>query len=403
MKKKEESAGKLKIKWIKTRYQGVYYRVSQGEKVHNGKPDRCFFIRFKKEGRRFMEKAGWQSEGYTPKLAAQIRAERLRMIRHGEELPREKAKIPHFSEMADLYLEWAAENKSRDRDDKSRYEKHLKDPLGKKRLNEISSFHLERLKSELTKKDLAPATVKHCLVLVREIFNKAVEWGKYKGSNPVKGVKLPTLSNQRERFLSHEEADKLLTDLKKVSQSVHDQALLSLHCGLRAGEIFNLRGQDLDFANGLIRIMDSKNKTTRTAFMTEAVKEMLGANLPENPSELIFRDRWHGEPIKNISKTFDRTVDSLGFNKGVEDPRQRVVFHTLRHTFGSWLAIQGTPILTIKELLGHKTLAMSERYAHLTPDMKRKATLALEASFNESRDEKKVIPFAAAKEIPVSQ
>ena len=116
------------------------------------------------------------------------------------------------------------------------------------------------------KKELSLVTLKHCLVLVREIFNKAAQWGKYQGVNPVKGVKLPTLSNRRERFFSHEEADKLLTELKKVSQTVYDQALLSLHCGLRTGEIFNIRGQDLDFQNGIIRIMDPKNRASRTAY-----------------------------------------------------------------------------------------------------------------------------------------
>ena len=82
--------------------------------------------------------------------------------------------------------------------------------------------------------------------------------------------------------------------------------------------------------------------------------------------------------------------------RGLKIPRQWVVFHTLRHTFGSWLAIQGTPILAIKELMGHKTLAMTERYAHLTPDMKRKAALSLEDNFNKSRHREKIIPFEQA-------
>ena len=92
----------------------------------------------------------------------------------------------------------------------------------------------------------------------------------YKGQNPIKNVKLPVLQNQRERFLSHEEADILLNELKKVSSSqLHDMALLSLHCGLRAGEIFNLKGQDLDFENEIINISDPKNKERRKAFMTQ--------------------------------------------------------------------------------------------------------------------------------------
>jgi integrase len=388
-KAKEEVSSKSKNKWERTKYQGVYYRLSEGERVEEGgKPDKCFFIRYKKEGRGIWEKVGWGGDGYSAETAKGIRGERVRAIWHGEELPKEKARIPRFSEMAKIYLEWTKENKSRDKDDRGRYENHLNDPLGKKRLNEISSFDLEKVKSDLIKKELSPATVKHCLVLVREIFNKAIEWGKYKGSNPVKGVKMPTLSNARERFLSHEEADLLLKEIKGVSEAVHDQALLSLHCGLRAGEIFNLRGQDLDFQNGLIRVMDPKNKKSRTAFMTEAVKEMLKERLPDNLNDLIFFDWWHGEKIKLVSRTFARAVENLGFNKGVTDRRQRVVFHTLRHTFGSWLAIQGTPILTIKELMGHKTLAMTERYAHLSPNVKKDATLALEAAFNQSRNGK---------------
>jgi len=389
----------------RTKFPGVYSRRGiQRKGEHRGKPDTAFDISYKKEGRKIWEKVGWKAEGYSAKLASEVRAERLRMIRHGQELPREKAKVPRLSEMWKIYFDWAGENKTRGgRDDLYLYKNHLKEPLAKKRLNEVTSFDLERLKSNLTRKDLSPASVKHILILVREIYNKAGNWGKYQGPNPVKGVKLPTLSNRRERFLSHDEADLLLNELKAVSPSVHDQALLSLHCGLRAGEIFNLRGQDLDFQNGLIRIMDPKNKASRTAYMTQAVKEMLKTRLPENPNDLVFADRWHGEPIKIISKTFDRAIKKLGLNKDVEDPRQKVVFHTLRHTFASWLAIQGTPLLTIKELLGHKTLAMTERYSHLTPDMKKRATLALEESFNASRTGKKVIPLGIAKEAPVTQ
>jgi integrase len=376
---------------VKTKFPGVYLRASEGQRMHGGKADVCFYIRYKNEGRQYLEKVGWQSEGYSAKLATQIRAERLRMIRHGQELPKDKKKIPRFSEMAESYLEWAKENRTREgRVERYRYRVHLEEPLGGKRLNEISSFDLERLKSSLTKKGLASASVKHCLVLVREIFNKAVAWNKYQGPNPIKGVKMPSPNNRRERFLTHEEADFLLGELAKTSKTVHDQALLSLHCGLRAGEIFSLRGQDLDFENGMIRIVDPKNKANRTAYMTESVRNILKERVPGSPTDFVFKDRDHGGKIESVSKTFDRAVKRLGFNNGVTDSRQRVVFHTLRHTFASWLALEGNfggkSILTIKELLGHKTLAMTERYAHPIPDMKKQAVLALEQSFNQKRN-----------------
>ena len=76
----------------------------------------------------------------------------------------------------------------------------------------------------------------------------------------------------------------------------------------------------------------------------------------------------------------------------MKDARRRVVFHTLRHTFASWLAIQGTPLYTIAKLMGHKSISMSERYAHLSPDHKRDAVNGLEAALNgegEAAKEKK--------------
>ena len=137
--------------------------------------------------------------------------------------------------------------------------------------------------------------------------------------------------------------------------------------------------------------------------MTQAVKEMLKGRLTDNLNDLIFSDRWHGEEIESVSRTFERAVDKLGFNKNVEDRRQKVVFYTLRHTFASWLALEGVPLLTIANLMGHKTISMTQKYAHLSPSTERKAALALEVAFNQSRAGKKVIPLAVAKEIPVSQ
>jgi len=368
-----------------TKHTGVYARLSSA-KSHNGKPDICFDIAYKLDGKLIWEKAGWASEGYTARLTSQIRSERLRSIRHSEELPKQRKKAPYFKDVAVKYLAWAEQNKTRNgRDEESRYRNYLSSCFDNKRLNNISSFDLERLKAYLLKDGLAPATVKHVLVIFRQIFNKAILWGIYKGENPIKGVKMPTVQNQRQRFLSYEEADQLLTELLGTSKQLHDMALLSLHCGLRAGEIFSLKGQDMDFENELINISDPKNKQTRKAFMTIAVKEMFFEHMPISPDEYVFKDR-NGNKIVAVSRLFQRITEKLGFNEGVTDRRQKITFHSLRHTFASWLALQGEPILTIKELLGHKSLDMTLKYAHLMPDQKRKATLNLEKAFNGRRN-----------------
>ena len=370
------------VNWTKTKYPGVYYLESE-KKLFKGRPDHCLYVTFKAQGKKVWEKIGWLSEGYDPKTAAGIRGDRLRDIRHGKDLPNKKARAPLFKDVTAKYLKWTKTNHAREgREEHSYYKNHLTG-FDDKRLNEISSFDLERLKSDLQKKGLAPASVRHILVVFREIWNKANAWGLWAGDNPIKGVKLPVPRNQRERFLSHQEADTLLKALAEVSGTVAEMALLSLHTGLRFGEITNLKGHDLDFQNDLITITDPKNKQARKAYMTGAVKEMLLRRAPKESSDLVFCDRVHGHRINTISHTFSKTVKDLGFNEGVTDTRQRVTFHTLRHTFGSWLAIQGTPILTISQLIGHKTLAMTQRYSHLSPDHKKEATLNLERVFNQ--------------------
>jgi integrase len=137
--------------------------------------------------------------------------------------------------------------------------------------------------------------------------------------------------------------------------------------------------------------------------MTKTIKEMLKVRIQEIKGDYIFPERGTGGKVKIISQTFDRAVAKLGFNNGVEDPRHRVVFHSLRHTFASWLAIQGTPLLTIKELMGHKTLAMTERYAHLIPDVKKQATLDLEAAFEQGRNGKRATSILSLSGKPLKE
>jgi integrase len=372
----------------KTKYTGVYERHSDVKK-HKGKPDVCFDITYKLEGKKYWEKVGWKSEGYSEKLADAVRAERLRSIRHGHDLPRQRKKQISFKEMAAVYLEWAENNNKSADVDRFRYGKHLSRRFDNKKLGEITPFSLERLKSDLTKEGLSPASVRHVLVLVSAMFKKAIEFGLYEGKNPVKAVKLPTLQNERERFLSYEEAKLLLQELQKVSTDAHDMALLSLHTGMRAGEIFGLRGHDIDQQHGLITVLNTKNRKTRKCFMTDAVKELFRRRIPETAGDYIFTIR-NGDPYKQVPDMY-RSVANQLFNKGVKDPRQKVTFHTLRHTFASLLVLQGESLLTIQELLGHKFLQTTQRYAHILPDEKRKATQKLEKAFSEKRTGKEAV------------
>ena len=189
----------------------------------------------------------------------------------------------------------------------------------------------------------------------------------WSGENPIKKIKLPRLNNKRKRFFSKEEAAELLEALAKRSTQLRDMAFLSLMTGMRAGEIFNLKWEHIDIENRIIRVLESRSGGARKVHINTDVIEMLSSYRTKNLGNYLFKNR-NGLKAVQVSKVFRSVVNRLGFNDGVEDRRDRLTFHSLRHTFASWLAIKGTPILTIKELLGHKTLTMTERYAHLIPD-----------------------------------
>jgi len=316
--------------------KGVYEVISDTKTFKRG-ADICYYIAYRLEGRLTWEKIGWASEGFSVKLASEIRSERLRSIRFGFELPQQKKKAMTFGKLAEKYLTWAAKTKCRKGiDDKSRYENHLKERFENKRLDEILLLDLERLKFEMAKQGLTPKTIAHCLGLMRSMFNWAFDRSLFEGPNPVKKCKMPVVQNARDRFLSVEEARTLLSELKKNHRyknerreledpKLHDIALISLHTGARASEIFNLRGQDIDFKNGLIALRDTKNTETRYAPMTGAVREVLQRRMPSNPNSLVFTDE-KGRKLKEVTNSFQRVVDRLGWEQKRQRPPAKAGF-----------------------------------------------------------------------------
>jgi integrase len=401
-----------KRKWIKVA-PGVRYR-EHPERRWSGRPDRYWTVYFRKDGKLIEQGLGWSSERWNQTKAQGILLElktNAKMakgpatLKEKRELQREqvektqrqkeheeKTNLP-FGQMVDLYLTWARANKTSWPADESRAKTHLKPVLGGMPAKQIDINVLNEFKQGLIDRGLSSSTVKHCLVLIRQIFNYLISTGRYIGTNPAASANIPKtfrrrlipgkLDNQRLRFLSKEEADKLLKGLANRSMNTHDIALISLRTGARFDEVVSLRWQDVDMFNNVIHLRGKGGKT-RQAFMTPDIKESLFQRGVGRADELVFPSRTGGK-IRQLSGAFMRAVEDLGFNKHITDPRQRVVFHTLRHTFASWLALRGTPLQYIQELMGHERYEMTQRYSHLLPDRKREAVMGMFSEMTSDR------------------
>ena len=395
-----------KFKWHSTPFPGVRFRKHPSRK-HGVKKDYYFAIRYQRAGRRVEESLGWASEGMTATKAAGILAElkQAALTGKGETTLLERREVKETERAEDAagrvtfkkfweetYLPQAQADKSGETVVKERsvFKKWLTPLLGSLPFKSISPIHIERLKSEMSKAGKAPRSIQYAMAITRQVINEARRRGIYAGENPLKRVKFPKFDNRRQRFFTHEEAEALLSELLRTDPEAWEMALLSLHCGLRAGEIFKLTWADIDTARGLIAIKDSKGGRNRFSHMTGAVKEMLHPKeerLSKTPGALLYPGPG-GAIRREVPRTVKEAIDTLGFNTGLADRRDRAVFHTLRHSFASWHVQGGTDLYTLRELLGHSTLTMTARYSHLAPENSRRALEVMEASLSNGKTKK---------------
>lgn len=377
---------------------GIRYREHETRK-HGVKMDRYFSIRYRVDGRRLEEALGWASQGWTVKRAQEELARLQGAHRTGEgertlAERREKATAKRKAEQeAAVVAEKTAmtvgqfwqERYWPEQDYKAKGSRVTERGLWRiwiapamedKPLAQLSAFDVERVKSAMLKAGRAAASVKYALAVVGQIWTLAVRDGFASGPCPAKLVTLPKKDNRRQRYLSAEESHVLLAELKKRTPTSHDMALCALDMGLRFGEIAGLTWQDCDLERKQVLIRDPKARTNRVAFLTARTLRMLKKRKAEVPGPLVFPGRG-GVRMDRISHVFRHVADHL-FNQGVNDPRQRVCFHTLRHTFASWLVEAGTSLYAVKELMGHADFDMTQRYSHLSPEGLRAAIGVLE-------------------------
>lgn len=248
--------------------------------------------------------------------------------------------------------------------DQTYWHNHIYPFFKDSRMSEVTTQKLLEFRAHLENrkipKPLSPQSVVHCLGLIRRIFKKMKLINMYNGEIPF--FLMPTVKNQRTRYLSADEAKHLLSVLQARSQKWHDIALFALYSGLRASEIFDLSNNRINLQTNSIYILDTKtsNRIVPLNTTTRSIVEQYAST----PNNFLFSN--NAQKINEVSKIYFKAVQLSGLNDGVTDRRLRVVFHTLRHTFASWLLQKEAKLSVIQKLLGHADLATTQRYIHLS-------------------------------------
>ena len=387
------------MEWKKA---GRGIRFKEHHERKNGiKPDRYFSIYYRVDGKQHEQGVGWGSEGMTVEKAMSILNElkgnqrqgagpvtlkekrELENARKKEEARQkaieEKENISFIDFFENVYL--PVTRTSKKPLSVAKEEQHVKNwikpAIGNLPLKELKKQHIELIKNRLLEAGRTSRTVQYVLATIRQTWNAARFEGFVSGDSPTRSVKLPKVDNRRQRYLTPDECESLLTALKPHSEHVYFISVLSLDTGMRFSEIANLERQDINIFAESLFLRDTKSGRNRTVFMTDRVKELFQKMAFGKPDELVFPNR-DGQRMKHISKTFDETVEKLGLNRGITDSRYKAVYHSLRHTHASRLLESGVDIYHVKELLGHQSIQTTERYTHTRDETLKNAVKRME-------------------------
>jgi len=384
-------------KWYPSGTPGVRYRKHPTRK--NGKqPDRYYAIYYKLHGKSINEGIGWSSDNITRDVANELRAalrknhisgegyqtlKEKKLLEEKESARLERDSITFADFCKDVYMPLQKVNtKEKSHSQEERNIRIWLNPvIGHLPFKDVTEDHLETVKKNMIYAPRSPRTILYVFTTFGHAWRLASKKGVVTGQSPKAEIKLPKVNNKSLRFFSQEECKDLLAEIKSRSKQWHDICLISLHTGMRLGEIFHLTWGDVDLQTKMGTARDTKSEgRTRYVYFTEQANDILKSLFRKQRSnEIIFLSKTGGE-IKEPSDSISRSIEKLGLNFGVSDPRHRAKGHTFRHTYASWLAQSGkVSLYELKELLGHQTIQQTERYSHLLPEGIKTAASKFEA------------------------
>ncbi|MBT4405509.1 MAG: site-specific integrase [Acidiferrobacteraceae bacterium] len=261
--------------------------------------------------------------------------------------------------------------------------KPLLNYFGDSDLSKIKESHVEKYIAWRSK-SVSDGTVLREVGMLSAAFNHAIRKHHWRIENPCKGADKPKEPKGRVRFITRAEAQRLIHDarwpLNPSGKALTDQhrspALadfieLALNTGCRKSELLALKWDHVDFATRLLYLAQTKGGEWQTVPITEEARQLLVKRMrlrdqvcPDSPYVFFHEIVKAGAEIGDIVGGLKKSFASACIQAGIKDFR----IHDLRHTFASWLVMDGVPLYEVSKMLRHSSIKMTERYAHLAPD-----------------------------------
>ena len=320
--------------------------------VENPPGSGVWWVDMRHEGKRIRRKVGTKSSALA--VYQRLKTE----AREGRLVPREKKRI--FPTVREVVTERVEGFSGRGIRNERHYAAWWISQWGDRRIDEITSDDIRKMISHLRGEGTwSDKTINHVMGHLRVALNQAVQAGKL-DKNPMDAVRMLPVPRGRLRFLTEGEEQRLKETMAPEHFRLVRFAILT---GLRREKQFSLTWPNIDLSNRVLTIPRSKHGDTRHVPLSDEAIEILKAIRTETrvmtawcfPSQ---NPTTHIDPQNFYRRVYLPALEKAGIKE--------VTWHTLRHTCASRLVMAGVDIRTVQEILGHKTLAMTTRYSHLS-------------------------------------
>lgn len=332
-----------------------------------------FAIRFTDEAGRRVRRT-FDSRADAALALAQEKA-RVEEVKRGLRSPAPPDKS--FGEICDYWLESRAPQKRSRIHDESIIRRHLRPALGDVRLRDLGVAQVDRFVAE--RAHLDRKTIANHLTLLVSMLNVAVDLGWLVKAPRIRKPRVPVFTRDYRYLRNDDEVRRLLDAAAEEGDLVFALYATAVYTGLREGELAGLEWSDVDLERRLITVQRSfggptKADDVRYVPILDALLPMLRQWRLRCPGKHVFpnRDgRMHQPASRIFQEVLRRVLRTGGFAETPREgrkPRPHVTFHGLRHTFASHWVMKGGDLFKLQRILGHKSVQMTMRYAHLAPE-----------------------------------